>query len=220
MPRVGRAPKPQPQPDDRQVAEDVDAQALPVPRRHWTQLAHDEAMRAYGPEILNRLAEGESLTCICKFEARLDPVTESVHLVMRLPGSFPGRSTVYDWCDYDSDFAGRFARARVMGDEALEDEALAIAEDNSQDWVATERGMRLNVEHIQRAKLRIETRFQLIDRRKNGRPGSDAAAKGKPKATPTRILVVGIEPKGMAGPSRDIEGQAVRVDQDDEFEPI
>lgn len=218
MPRVGRAPNPQPQPDDRQVAEDVDAQALPVPRRHWRQLAHDEAMRAYGPEILDRLSEGETLTCICKFEARLDPVTLAPYLAARDPGSFPGRSTVYDWCDYDSEFAGRFARARMLGDEALEDEAMAIANDNSQDWVPTPQGMRLNTEHVQRSKLRIDTMFQLIDRRKNGRPGSDAAAKGKPKVTPTRILVVGIEPKGMAGPSRDIEGQAVRVD--DELEPI
>lgn len=220
MPRVGRAPKPQTQPDDRQVAEDVDTQTLPVPRRHWTQLAHDEAMRAYGPEILNRLSEGETLTSICKFELRKDVASGEPVLEFRDPGSFPGRSTVYDWCDYDSEFAGRFARARMLGDEALEDEAMAIAEDNSQDWVATPNGMRLNTEHVQRAKLRIETRFQLIDRRKNGRPGSDAAAKGKPKVTPTRILVVGIEPKGMAGPSRDIDGQAVRVNPDDELEPI
>lgn len=199
---------------DRQEAEPVEEGGALELRPHWRAMGQVEAMRVFGPEVLERLAEGETLTAICRFATKTDP-DGTQGLEPRPYDSFPTRRAVYGWCEYDAEFAGHFAHARALGDEALEDEAIAIAEDNSQDFVPTPFGMRLDTEHVQRAKLRIWTRFQLIDRRKGGgRPGTEAAAKGARKAAPTRILVVGVEPKGVAGVSRVIDGESSPVERE------
>lgn len=100
-------------------------------------------------EICDRLSEGEPLAVICRDE----------HM--------PSRSTVYNWCDEDSDFSGRIARARDEGHDAIANECLDIADNATNDWMErNERdgtpGYALNGEHIQRSKLRVETRLKLL----------------------------------------------------------
>jgi len=61
----------------------------------------------------------------------------------------------------------RYARARKLGYDALAEESLEIADDGTNDWVEREKeDGRLDVEvdrdHIQRSKLRIETRLKLL----------------------------------------------------------
>lgn len=79
-----------------------------------------------------------------------------------------GVRTVYDWRDADDAFAARFARAREAGFDALAEECIAIAEDGSNDWMertgkdGESLGWQLNGEHVQRSKLRIETRLKLL----------------------------------------------------------
>jgi predicted secreted protein len=79
----------------------------------------------------------------------------------------PAWRTVYDWLEADPDFATRFARAREMGFDAIAEEALEIADDGSNDWMERRRkdGSTeevVNSEHVQRSKLRIETRLKLL----------------------------------------------------------
>lgn len=95
-------------------------------------------------EICERIANGEPLRQICRDE----------HM--------PNWSTVYDWMDADEEFSQRFARAREKGEEAIAAECLDIADDTSQDMIDTAYGPRLNTEHVQRSKLRIETRLKLL----------------------------------------------------------
>jgi transposase-like protein len=78
------------------------------------------------------------------------------------------RSTVYYWADKYEDFAGRIARARIVGFDAIAEETLEIADDATNDWM--ERNVSedaptsyvANAEHIARSKLRIETRLKLL----------------------------------------------------------
>jgi hypothetical protein len=77
------------------------------------------------------------------------------------------KSEVYRWQLEDAELAGRIARARVEGFDALAEEALEIADDGSNDWMQRERedgsiDEVLNGEHVQRSKLRIETRLKLL----------------------------------------------------------
>lgn len=77
------------------------------------------------------------------------------------------KSAFYDWVNDDAEFAGRIARAREIGFDAIADEALEIADDASNDWMKRQRqdGMDddvLNSEHVQRSKLRIDTRLKLL----------------------------------------------------------
>lgn len=80
-----------------------------------------------------------------------------------------GKSTVYDRMAEDTEFAGRIARAREEGFDAIAEEALEIADDGTNDWVTRERQdgstyEALNGEHVQRSKLRIETRLKLLSK--------------------------------------------------------
>lgn len=79
----------------------------------------------------------------------------------------PSWHAVYSWMRSDEELASRIARARELGFDAIAEEALDIADDGTNDWV--ERRMQdgskqevVNSEHIQRSKLRIETRLKLL----------------------------------------------------------
>jgi hypothetical protein len=101
-------------------------------------------------EICKRLAEGEPLRAICRDE----------HM--------PSWQAVYQWMDADEDFARRIAHARNLGHDAIAESALEIADDGRNDWMdrldkdQVPIGYQLNGDHVQRSKLRIETRLKLL----------------------------------------------------------
>lgn len=76
--------------------------------------------------------------------------------------------TVYLWMGKDAVFAERVARAREDGHEVLVQECLEIADDARNDWMERRRddgsvaGVEFDKEHVQRSKLRIETRLKLL----------------------------------------------------------
>ncbi|AYJ87653.1 hypothetical protein D3Y57_19150 [Sphingomonas paeninsulae] len=75
-----------------------------------------------------------------------------------------GKSTVYDWMADDKEFAGRFARAREIGFDAIAADCLDIADDVSNDTkiVGEDEREVANTEWISRSKLRVETRLKLL----------------------------------------------------------
>ena len=102
-------------------------------------------------EICRRIAEGETLPAICREE----------HM--------PHFQRVYDWIEADTDgFRGRIERARELGAEAIAQDTFDIADDGRNDWMekydkdGNSLGYMLNGEHVQRSKLRIETRLKLL----------------------------------------------------------
>ena len=96
------------------------------------------------------IAEGKTLREFCRQEGN------------------PSWQRIYAWLGEDSAFADRIARARELGEDAIAQECFAIADDASNDWM--ERlgkdgqpvGWMLNGDHVQRSKLRIETRLKLL----------------------------------------------------------
>lgn len=205
----------------RQVAEDVDERSAIAQAKTFRTMTQAERIDAFAPEILARHADGETITDICNF-AVVPPITpdDRPRLVLREKGTFPDRTTFYGWVHAEPALAQRFAHARALWREALRDSIMEIADDGRRDFIPTKDGYILDTEHVQRSKLRIYAREQLLDRAKwQGMLGDEAADKARPAALPPQILVVGIEPRGMPGPGRDIEGEAVRVD-DDELEPL
>ena len=100
-------------------------------------------------EIVERLSNGEPLRQICR-----DP-------------NMPAWRTVYDWIEKDPAFAARFAQARELGEDAIAQECFDIADNAANDWMVRngkedEPSWSVNGEHIQRSKLRIETRLKLL----------------------------------------------------------
>lgn len=75
----------------------------------------------------------------------------------------PAASTVFKWLSERETFSEQYARAREAQADALFDEMLDIADDARNDWMVSRgedenEAWRLNGEHIQRSKLRLEAR--------------------------------------------------------------
>lgn len=96
--------------------------------------------------ICLRLAEGESLRSICRDDV------------------MPDKATVLRWIARHDVFRDQYVRAKEQGAEALAEEMFEIADDGSNDWMeqldseGEAIGYKLNGEHVQRSKLRIDTR--------------------------------------------------------------
>lgn len=88
--------------------------------------------------ICSRLSGGESLRKIC------------------LSDDMPSQTTVYNWLNANEAFVEQYVRAREAQADTLFDEMIDIADDGSKDAVGEDGA--IDHEHIQRSKLRIETR--------------------------------------------------------------
>lgn len=108
-----------------------------------------------GDHICERLCEGESLRSIC------------------LDEGMPSRSAVFRWLAIGNEegadpsfsrFRDQYTRAREEQADTIFDECLQIADDATNDYMDKKNsegeviGQALNTEHVQRSKLRIDTR--------------------------------------------------------------
>lgn len=142
----------------------------------------------YTPElaatICAELACGKSLRTVCKAEG------------------MPGLETVFTWLRQKPDFAEHYARAKQESADALVEEMLDIADDGTNDVIDDgEGGIKFNGEHVQRSKLRVDTRKWI-------------AAKLRPKKYGERLdMNHGIQPEdALAALIKSIQGAS--------FEPI
>lgn len=106
---------------------------------------------SYTPElaakICEKLASCGSLRAVCREEG------------------MPDRNTVMRWVvDNVNGFAAEYARAKSLGIDEFVEETLEIADDGTNDWMMTQHGPQLDSEHVQRSKIRIETRRWLAER--------------------------------------------------------
>lgn len=94
--------------------------------------------------ICERLSIGEPLAQICRDEG------------------MPALRTVYDWAEADKEVAAYIARAREEGEDAIASDCILIADDATGDFRMGEKSILADTDHIQRSKLRIETRLKLL----------------------------------------------------------
>lgn len=94
-------------------------------------------------QICRRIMLGESVRAICRDEA------------------MPAQSTVFDWLRLNPEFRSAYHLAKQLQAETLADEILEIADDASRDWVAGENGPVVDHEHVQRSRLRVDSRKWL-----------------------------------------------------------
>lgn len=102
-------------------------------------------------EICRRLADGQSLREVCRDEA------------------MPSESTVRGWALDDREgFSAQYARAREIGYFSMADELLEVADDARNDWMERhgeeDAGWQANGEHIQRSRLRVDTRKWMLSK--------------------------------------------------------
>lgn len=78
---------------------------------------------------------------------------------------FPKYGVLYRWMKEDESLNELYLRAKVEQAEFLADEMLDIADDGRNDFMAMEEqktGKRFHKEHVQRTRLRLETRKWLM----------------------------------------------------------
>lgn len=81
----------------------------------------------------------------------------------------PPESTVRTWVYDDREgFAAQYTRAREVGYHAMADELLDISDDGKNDWMERngedDAGWAANGEHMQRSRLRVDTRKWLLSK--------------------------------------------------------
>lgn len=102
-------------------------------------------------EICRRLASGESLRSICRDDG------------------MPTEACVRGWAIDDREgFSSQYARSKEVQFSAMADELIDIADDARNDWMARPGngtiGYELNGEHVQRSRLRSDTRKWLLSK--------------------------------------------------------
>lgn len=101
--------------------------------------------------ICERLAFGETLRAICRDD------------------DMPNEATVRTWAmDAENPFSTQYARAREIGYHGMADEIREISDDGSNDWMerndGENAGYQANGEHIQRSRLRVDSRKWLLSK--------------------------------------------------------
>jgi len=100
-------------------------------------------------EICSQLANGDSMRTVCK------------------PDEMPCKATLFMWMRTNQAFLDQYTRAKQESADALTDEMLDIADDSTNDYIKTDEGdKKVDQEHIQRSRLRIETRKWLASKLK------------------------------------------------------
>lgn len=114
--------------------------------------------------ICARLAEGESLRSICRDD------------------DMPVLSTVFLWLSKHPEFSAQYARAREAQADALFEDILEIADDARNDWMRIsgddDEGYRLNGEHVQRSRLRVDARKWMAGKLRPKAYGDKAVVEG------------------------------------------
>lgn len=137
----------------------------------WGMAEHD---LLYTPEVADevcrRIAEGHTLREIA-----------------RTPG-MPSMPTIIRWANEDREgFAERYARAREIGWEVMAEDLVEISDDATNDWMKRRKedgsiDTVLNAEHVNRSRLRADTRKWLLSKRLPKTFGDRQVIAGDPDA--------------------------------------
>ena len=81
----------------------------------------------------------------------------------------PAEATVRQWVLHNRDgFYAQYAEAREIGYQTMADELLEIADNGQNDWMernaGDDAGWQANGEHVQRSRLRLDTRKWLLSK--------------------------------------------------------
>jgi hypothetical protein len=135
--------------------------------------------------ICAELAMGRSLRTVCK------------------ANDMPGLETVFRWLREKPDFREQYAQGKSESADALVDEMIDIADDTTGDFVEDDEGnVKFNSEHVQRSRLRVDTRKWI-------------ASKLKPKRYGERLdMNHGVQPDNpLAALVRQIQGNSMPIRQ-------
>lgn len=148
----------------------------------------------YTPELADKvcaqLALGESVRTVCAADG------------------MPSMTTVFKWLREKEEFAKQYARAKEESADAMAEDILDIADDGTNDWMertdseGNNTGWQINGEHIQRSRLRVESRKWLMSKMKPKKYGDKVTHANDPE-NPITVLLGQISgtTTGLPGPA-------------------
>jgi hypothetical protein len=141
-------------------------------------------------EICSLLAQGKSVRTVCKAE------------------DMPSMQTVFTWLRTRPEFLEQYTRAKVESADAMAEEVLDIADDDTYDNLEDrDGGLRPNPVKVNRDRLRIETRKWLMAKMKPKKYGDkvDLTSDGKELPTPIVNIFSSNVTKEIEKPYIDVE---------------
>lgn len=126
-------------------------------------------------KICAQLAQGDSMRTVC------------------VADDMPAMTTMFRWLREKPEFKQQYEKAKEEAADALAEDMLDIADDASNDWMVVHRkddseGWQLNGEHVQRSRLRIDTRKWIAAKLKPKKYGDKLDMTTNGKDLPTPIL--------------------------------
>lgn len=151
--------------------------------------------KAVADKICKMLAEGMTLREVCRSD-----------------DSLPAESTVREWALEDREgFSAQYTRARQIGYFGMADEVLEISDNGQNDWMERngeeDEGWQANGEHLQRSRLRVDTRKWLLSKTLPKVFGDKVAIGGDETMAPIKTEETG---SGAAKLVRFLDGIAER----------
>jgi hypothetical protein len=127
-------------------------------------------------EICDWIASGKTLRAFCRQDGK------------------PSHDAVYDRQKTNQEFKQHIADARESGEDVIAEECLEIADDGSNDYSEQDLGdgvvvQRVNQEHIQRSRLRVDTRLKLLAKWNPKKYGDKLAHTGASGDGPIELIV-------------------------------
>lgn len=131
-------------------------------------------------EICGEIAKGYSLRTICKDE------------------SMPCVATIFNWFRTQQGFLEQYEKAKQEQADALAEEMLDIADDGTNDWMLRNNkdgseSLTLNTEHVQRSRLRVDTRKWIASKLKPKKYGEKVEVSGDKDNPISHKINVGTE---------------------------
>jgi len=138
----------------------------------------------YTPElaalICNRIQCGEGMAQICRTEG------------------MPVERTVYRWLETRPEFQQMYARAREIQADYFVDEIIEISDDSRNDWMKREGELVTDHEHVNRSRLRVDSRKWAAAKLAPRKYGDKLAVGGdadNPLKVYHRVAYVIVDPK-------------------------
>lgn len=144
--------------------------------RTRTRARRKKDTRALQQEILLLIMDGESVRAICDRD------------------DMPCKRTVMNWVASDPDFRVGYAAAKALLAEKFAEEIIEISDDATNDWMERQRDdgstdRVIDHEHVQRSRLRVDSRKWLAARLSPKRYGDSSMLKiGETESAPRREL--------------------------------
>jgi len=80
-----------------------------------------------------------------------------------MPG-MPSTQAIRNWRKADPDFDKEIEAARLEGCDVIAESCLAIADDGTNDYIDVDGVRKVDTDHIQRSKLRVDIRMRLLEK--------------------------------------------------------